>query len=265
MKRILFIILSLIVFACEMEIEVEVPFEEPKLTANCWFTTDGNWWVRVSKSKSILNSSDYIFIANANVKIYEYNRLVAELIHKENGWYSFADPYQVYNAVPGREYNLKVSVPGFPTLEANEKLSGKPEIDTIIFDKTNLRYEYELSGYKLIVRINDSPVDDNYYHLLLTYDHILSEPAEINGINYSEGDTIHDVYAHFHASEILDIRRCHNWSMFFSDKEFDGELYDLEVIISSYVRDHAANLKVNLNAISRNYFQAAYALEQNRN
>lgn len=158
---------ALLLSGCLEPVELPVLEVETKLVVNSNFTNDQYFQVRVTRSKSILDSSNIIFVNNATVSIYEGGELLEVLKwFPPNGVDSFPS-YRSVNvkAAFGVEYEIRASAPGFESVTSTGKVPYPSEIsDTSLEDDGN---EPSQSFVWMSLGIEDDLEEDNYYHILV--------------------------------------------------------------------------------------------------
>ena len=160
-KTPIYILLALcfMLSSCEKSLDVELPEHEPVLVVNSFFATDRDWEVHVSQSRDILDQSEIKMIDNATVEIWRDSEQVVEVPYFNNGLYRnpLAQP-----TVAG-EWKLKVSAPGFTTVEAADTIPPAIPISSISIDKEQIEsFAYEVDFQ---IHFDDPDAVANFYRL----------------------------------------------------------------------------------------------------
>jgi hypothetical protein len=87
MKKYAWYFLFIFLTACELIVDIEVPFKEAQLTINSFFNADSLWTASLSINQGILDTSRARRIENGLIIIYEENIPVDTLTHIVNGVY----------------------------------------------------------------------------------------------------------------------------------------------------------------------------------
>ena len=125
------ITLILLLFSCEKPVsDFEYKEHDPKLVLNCMLNPDSIMKAHVSKSVPVDASDKKIpFIADAEVKIYQDDVFITDLLHAGKGFYT-ADMYPQ----PGKTYRVEVQAPGMKKVEAETGIPGRNTIQKIEVD-----------------------------------------------------------------------------------------------------------------------------------
>lgn len=220
---ILTALLAALCVSCEKAVDIDVPFENPKLVLNGFLNPDSSISVHVSKSQFILDESDLKNIEDARVTVYEGDQLLGELQHQGFGF------YKLDGVVPetGKIYTIQAERNGLATVIAQHPVLDviQPQnikIDTLQFD------EYGQRRMSLEFSIEDPAEQDNYYFLKVF------EKGEGMYVTW-EGDTIRESYITSPILESTDPileQMCPGWSgcgLLVSGSYFDGKSYRMKV------------------------------------
>jgi hypothetical protein len=156
--------LSLLLFSCELVVDIKVPAEPPKLTVNGVFEQDSTWHVTVFKSKYILDNTDYQPVQNAIVVIKEDNIAVDTLHYSDFGQYTSSSEK---SPQVGKHYELIASAPGFESVSAQSSLPAPVQIANTAFEwKFNQGTQSDYN-YVIDVTFKDDPAVENFYEFKL--------------------------------------------------------------------------------------------------
>ena len=153
-----------LLYACQKEVKIDMPTYSPKLVVNCFFNPDSTWKVNLSSSVPISGNDQPSYISNATVELYEDNVLISTL--------SYADSNYVNNQKPllNKLYTLKVSAPGFESVECSDKLLSTTttftaKLDTIqrYITIKNLAFSENIPVSPLKIGIKDEATVENFY------------------------------------------------------------------------------------------------------
>lgn len=166
-KKIFTIVLLIILsFSCQKELEIKLPDFEPKPVVNCLFSTDTNFVLNLSHSIS-LNDSIKVNIETAKCYLFSDEILIDSLSYISDGFYkSNIKPEQ------GKYYELKVistyfdevysisnipSVPQILNIEQQNFAVPPPVYSSDVFENLPLN--------KFSITFSDDAKVDNYYEL----------------------------------------------------------------------------------------------------
>ena len=198
--------------ACEQVIEPDLPEHTPRLVVHAFFTPGSAWTARVGRSAGILESQPVgeWTVDDATVELLEGDRVVEEL--------RFLDQSKVYvldeNPLEaGRSYSLRVSAPGFATIQATDTIP----LPVAASAETHVVATRSAGEDSLELEIQDPPGETNYYQISVhNYDgpvrrewSFSTRNPSIMGASDSEG--------------------WHGTAPFFKDTLFDGQTHEIEL------------------------------------
>jgi hypothetical protein len=235
MKCFITCLLLVVIFAsCDFQntTEIDVPVEKEVLVANCFFTADSIWDVRVYKSRHSLAAQQIAQdrIQNASVVIMEGN-LEIPLTYSRSLYSEIPSYKSKQTASIGRSYVLKVAVPGFKTITSTSAI---PEPIPILDIKSEVTPDPDYAGSfrrNFSIRFKDPSQQRNYYSISMTF---YSDPYDTwlgsRGPTYLEptDPTTEKEYVRtgfFYDGDQIE-------SLAFNDLNFDGNEYELKISAS---------------------------------
>jgi len=183
------IILSIILYSCEKTVDnVDVPQQEPKLVVHCYISPEDsiiNAYVYLSVPIfSYYDLDNYTPVTNAIVKISDFSN-EAQLLY--NGFDRYTISANSFPILPGNNYRLSVSAPGYTSVEGfckvplymNQTLQ-LLSVDSVKIDDYNYEYKYKtqfidnngegdfyrIAGNMVIVYTYDSMYADTFSNIL---------------------------------------------------------------------------------------------------
>lgn len=189
-----FLFPSLIIFAaCNKDIEVKLPVEEPKLVINSRTNVGDTIHVQVTKSMSVLEyNAESALISNATVQLY---------IDNVSGPIMTYDPVRKYYTAPvkaeqGKKYSVTVTAPSFTKVEASTLVPAAVPIVDIRRVKNVRTDDDEGSIDELRITFDDPPTPGDYYIIRIAepqesksfgkFYNIRSTDASVEGIANSD-------------------------------------------------------------------------------
>jgi hypothetical protein len=169
MKKFIFIIPTVILFACELAVDIELPKEAPRFTVNSVFNPDSLWQVSLRESENIFEYEIFDSITNANIELYEAGQKITTLKHKKGGLYEATNLYPEI----GKTYELKITSPDYPSCSAISFIPLKP-----ILTDTSFQFR-EFNDIELGVRIEftvHDPPQENFYEIILITEYVNTNP-----------------------------------------------------------------------------------------
>lgn len=148
----------LLLFACELVVDVDVPFERSQLTLNTYFTSDSLWSAHISLNRHVLDDGPFVVVNDARVIIYEEDLPIDTLINKGPGVYQS----DTGKPTAGKHYRIIAEVAGYETVSAESSLPSPVQIMTATFSEIESNIDQEL---RIKMKIQD-PAEKNYYQVL---------------------------------------------------------------------------------------------------
>ncbi|MCB0662319.1 MAG: DUF4249 domain-containing protein [Saprospiraceae bacterium] len=152
---------------CLEPVDLPILNGEARLVLNSNFTNDQYFHVRVSQSRNLQDSSTFVFVNNATVKIFHDGELLETLTYFPP---DDKDEFPSYRSLSikaefGIEYEIIAEAPGFASITSSGKVPFPTEItDTSLEDEGN---QTSSSFVFFSLGIDDNQVEDNYYHILV--------------------------------------------------------------------------------------------------
>jgi len=163
LKKILLSCISgILVIGCTMVVDLDVPFNNPGLVVNSFFSADSVWQVEVSHSRFILENhrnSEFRMEENAKVEIFEDDKPLGLLEHKGNGIYASSEK----KPEMGRSYKIRVESPGYPVSEGSDRLPSEVPIQRVEVSRFETANDNDLRRLRLTI---DDPAGENNFYLL---------------------------------------------------------------------------------------------------
>lgn len=174
--------------------------------------------VLVSRSKTVLDTSDFKLIEDADLRVYADNALIQNYSFNAQSGYYIPDVF--LGVEPSVEYRLEVDVPGEPMVTSKLISPSRIEMESVKFIQDDIIEDENESLDKIEIQITDPP-GKNYYSINVIYKREWISTGEFGEV----GDTIFrydntDVYNY---NSVFD-----EDSNLFTDELFDGEKTTLE-------------------------------------
>ncbi len=229
MKYIILIFtLSLFLFACQKELELEIPEIEQKPVVSCIFKADTTFELFLSKTNSI-NDTLQNSIYDANCYLLQDNQIIDTLVFLNGKYISSIKAQQ------GQEYSLKISNPEFNDITATSYVPQQIEIlnieqqDFAVPDNTNMfDGDLKLPLNRLTFTFNDPANENNFYELKIIVKSSWNDSLNINPFQkpfiYSYNSVITN-------EDILDYQP----KIFvFSDSLFNGQIKSIDFLYKQW-------------------------------
>ncbi len=236
-------ILASVSFGCEKAIDVNVPFEEPKLVLNGFLDPDSSLGVHLSKSQFVLDNAPLQNITDAKVTVSVGEELLGELPHQENGYYKL----EGIKPEAGKIYTIRAEKTGLPAVEASEKVPAISVVKNIVLDSLGVG-EYGQQRLSISFSLEDPPGPGDYYQVIVYetgfrkyYEYQPYNPDEPN----KEPKYTWTPYQHpqqIESADPLAEEMCTGYysscGLLIKDEQIDGKLSSHKIIVESFSRNH---------------------------
>jgi hypothetical protein len=161
MKKYIAGLLSLLVFGCELIVDIDVPFERPQLTLNSIFHDDSLWTAHISLNRHILNDTPFQKVDNALVVLYQNNLPIDTLTGNRNGKYQSS----AGKPIAGNTYEIRATADNFGTVTARSYIPLPAPITNVEIAKSSSVDGVPENTVRL--KFEDDPAAQNYYQIIL--------------------------------------------------------------------------------------------------
>ncbi|NNF59482.1 MAG: DUF4249 domain-containing protein [Rhodothermaceae bacterium] len=161
---LLLTLLLTVLGGCETVVDVNVPPHERQLVAQGFFAPESLWTVRVSHTVGYSEPTVPGLVEDAAVEIWEGDQLLERLARRDSG------TYIALGSRPelGRLYSLRVSAPGYETVEGGGALPSPPQITA--FEPALVSAPSETRRIvRLRLILDDLAGETNYYTLAVLH------------------------------------------------------------------------------------------------
>ena len=251
-------ILSLALVACEEPVSVEIPQHERQIVPRGFFAPDSLWQVEISSSVGFLEKDDPFPLANATVEIWEDGSLRETLMHEAYGKYMGSTSVPV----PGKNYMLKISAPGYDATTAEAKL---PEVaETPKIEVTRVNEDNQQTITNVDITLHDPAGVKNFYAI----------DAIVEAFFVFDDDTTFTTYPYWFETrdivllstegiESIDLEAVAFNSVEFGDDLFDGETQTIRIrLINNNLGSETERLSVRVWVTSEDYFRYQRTVRQ---
>lgn len=258
-----FLSLSIAFLSCEKIIDIDIPEGERKIVINGLINPDSLVKINVSRSLSVLENDQFVFLENARVHFYENDDFKALMTYDGGGFYSIPGFYPVSNA----EYRIEVESAGLQSVQAITNLPSPITMTDI--DTSSVTDEWGGGSLKMSFSLND-PEEENYYavsmfvtHKIFDYenfellDSLITYPIYFDFVQNGQGG-IQDRLIENNSAIYF------NNKVFLSDQLFNGKLFDLDLSVGKYFFGQAdtVKLEVKVDHVSKSYYLYAASLNK---
>lgn len=248
MKKYITILLMVLLTACELVVDVDIPIEKRQLVLNSFFTPDSVWKAKLSLSRHILDEAPYEFVDNAEIVVFDGETPITTLSHDSLGYYRSerGGPQQ------GKSYNIRVTAPGYNPVEAS---SSCPMPITAEFSELQSTVdEFDQAAHSFTITFNDPP-ENNFYQVTVIEEISVTNPNTGQGFINRHYPQVWSDDPGIDSEEINSIE-----GIFFPDILFNNNQFSLTVKMSqSYHWSGGVQAKtkyfVYFRSISEDYYK----------
>ncbi len=112
-----------VAFSCTQEVDLPYPTHQTQPVLNGLLHPDSTITISLTKSIAVGRGTEFTAIDHAAVQLYENTQPLGMATYLGDGYYGWD-----YHPVPGNTYRLEASVPGLPTILAEDKVPAQPQI-----------------------------------------------------------------------------------------------------------------------------------------
>lgn len=239
-RLLLFSIVALLYGGCEKTVSIDTGKIKPRLVLNALIEPDSIFKVELSKSRSLMDSSQSVEMINsASVKIFEDGVLKKSILGGREGVYS-----ALFKPKQTSIYRIEVDNVEFGHSVATSSIPDKPILVSAV-PTTELTPSSSPRYYKYKLVIKDSGKHRDYYYLR----------AFLIQRDYAPGTTIGNVMPYdIYSDDRVVVSDDHTLrGVLFDDGAFNGYEYEL-IIYSPYRVTFANPLWFELASISKEYY-----------
>ena len=265
-RRYSIYILSLLIiplFSCEKIIEIDIPDSERKIVVNGLINPDSLVRINLSRSLSVLEDNDFVYLENASASLFENDQQVGDLQYQGDGFYFLPD------FLPASEstYRLEVSSPGLQSVSAVTELPNPITLGDL--DTATVANEWD-EELRISFTISDPGNEQNRYAVtifstfkffdwetMMQTDSLVTEPAYFSFIE-GTGDGLQDRVIEDRTSVFFGNK------MFLTDALFNGRDFEVNLTVGKYAFFEADTIwmDVNLEHVAEPYY--FYAISSNK-
>jgi hypothetical protein len=243
MKKHIAIFFLFVLSACELIVDVDVPFEHAQLTVNSLFHPDSAWMATVSINRHILDELPITRIENAEVIIYDTTLPVDTLIHQGNGNYRSDENPEV-----GKRYEIRVSAPGYEAVSSTSVIPLPTSIS--FFEKQHTSVEGQTET-RIQLKFKDDHTQQNFYQIFID--------AEVMSYNADTGETDHYTYRVFLDNGTSDGSPYQQYllidnSIFLKDILFNGKEAEISLKSKDFALVQASRINVTVRTLTPEYY-----------
>lgn len=244
--------LSVIMSGCgQEEIIFDIPATKPKIVMNALFKDQSCIYIRLTQSRNFYerDTTPFKFLENATIKItspdWAWER---DTIFYNTSTITNYYQYCILTLPPKLEitYNINVSYPGLDPISATARIPEiVPILDSYLSDYESINDEGEKLN-EIKIKFQDPATAANYYKF---------EGVFNNGsrIDFYSTDPVIDKFEEYNYSDDL-LPNLEDESNFINDELFNGETYELKILIKEKDIKEDTVITVELATVSKEYY-----------
>jgi len=239
MKQSNWILMLLLITACELVVDFDIPLDKPMLVVNALVNPDSTWLVSVSKSRHILDDAPAQVVGDAIITISDaQNNLITTLTPDGSGYYRSDQKPALNNS-----YNLNVETMGYTSVSAQTNIPHPVPISEVTLDTLSRN-----DGYAEVtaeITFTDPP-EKNYYQFYLSAEVIVQvwTPTEV------KDDTVTYLFPLYLSQSDLD-----QSTTVFNDFKFNGTTAKVKVELNNWIFGTVLNQRIILLHLNESYYK----------
>jgi hypothetical protein len=243
MKKYIAILFLVVLCACELIVDIDVPFEHAQLTVNSFFNPDSVWKATVSINRHILDDSPLIKIGNAVLVVYADDLPIDTLIHQYEGNYRSDEKPLI-----GKSYEIRVSAPDYEPVSARSETPLPAGITSFTLNSVIVDNRNDVT---IRIKFNDDGAHKNYYQISLD--------AESEHIDPNTGETDYSRYPVFLETDDPENTPYNQYllidnSILVKDILFSGKEADISIKSQDFSAVYADRVIVTLRTLTEEYY-----------
>lgn len=264
--------LMMLGMGCEKPINLDQALVEPRLVVVCSFTPDHFFKVQVSKNRPVLDASAPTeYLGNATVEVFAGEQLLERLvlvpgIDREPPFYTSV---RVKPQV-GVEYTIRASAPGFPSVQAQNRIPDSVQLEEInVTNFTLIRpvapNNLAQASYRINLRFTDPPRQENFYHLYFFQQfndyRLVAGDTLVTGVRTIPLQVSAEINNNFRVAN-------YNGGILLEDRPFDGQQLNLSYPVSLQLvlnQSFLGPIQVELRSVSKEYYLFFSSLSRQQN
>lgn len=220
--QFLFVIISLLLFSCEQDINIDLPYSGDKIVLNAILTSDSIIHARITKSAPTTNNvKSYTELQQCKADLYENDVLAETLKETVIGGKRY---YISTNKIKSNaKYSIRVSYAGLTSVQGEDVVPLKPSFEPVKY------WSYSNSDSKLSIKLKDPAGQKNYYSL-----QVFASKYDQNWHTYSVYNSLYDISIDNFANDgglFGELEGDIENVIYFNDDTFDGQEITLSVTV----------------------------------
>ncbi len=261
----------ILLLACERPVDLKIDDIPARLVVLSKFTHDESLRLRLSQTRSVLDSEEPSVVRNARVDLYEGEQFVGPLEfvvddgNSQNSYYTSKH----FKPKQGKAYTLKAVAPGFAEVQATDAIPAAVPIRSLHIEQVETmpgsRPGEVIYAYQVTFSFVDPGAQENYYHLnfyqqVLGYNLLLQDTLITSNwlqrIEFSPENDNNSFIAYFEGGILFD------------DKPFDGRIVTYSFPLRTTIQPQRmllGKMFAELRSVSKSYYLFSSSLSRQRN
>jgi hypothetical protein len=263
-KTYYLLLLALLLFACQKEIEIDIPEQESTNVVHCYLSPDNNLDsnfvnVEIQRTQS-LNNQSIQYVTDATVVLIEGNISIDTLIYS-NELNRYVSETNLLTPESGKVYNLHVNSNN-KVLTSSAVIPEKINIVETTFIPVSFKDQDAAAISEVGIVFQDPPNENNYYEILFVgYPEnypLFSGDGSIVSYDVSSEDEA--ITSESYYPTLIEFYLDKPKSLLFNDKTFNGELKILTIntrfrqSIGAFYGFRKQEVKITLRHVTEDYY-----------
>jgi len=242
------ILLLVTLVSCERELYYTFKEYQPKLVINGLINNEDRVAVSISTAVPFGGRNEPEILSNATVSLFIDGVRQTDLTYD-----AFEKKYLYgFRAMPGREYRVVASAPGYPPAEGIARLPGAGTFGKSIFRDSVFTDSFGFPMGEILVRIQDNRDEKNYYRVVLRY--------------YNSATTNFDLLPVESDDPLVNqLASQRDGSVVFSDATFNGNMREVRFRIPFGFGSGSPKFLVQLENLSEDFYLYSNSLNRYQN
>jgi|GEM_PF-458257 len=239
----------LLLFSCELVVDIDVPFDGPSLTLNSVVNPDSTYAARLSLNRYILDDTTSFFLDNAQVSIEELGKDPYLLSPAGDGFYT-----SDLKPEAGKTYRIRAFSEKYGSIEASCTVPFPAGlIDHKVIEKL-FNHQYET---KIALTFQDDADVENFYQALVYLEHEWFD-YQTQKVRTSPGFVMLTSDDPIIKSENEGIDYFHG--VLFKDVFFNGKKHTANFRANGFSLENTASYTIALRTLTKDYYQYRFTV-----
>jgi hypothetical protein len=242
MKKYSVFFLIIVLTACEMVVDIDVPFDGERLTLNSIVTPDSVWRASISLNRYVLDDRPFKRVTNATVIVSDENGPIDTLVHEGNGIYRSDNG----KPQPQKVYVLSASSVIHGTIQAESSIPLAAPASNVEIQTNDFNGE---PSSRISLQITDDPTIENYYAISVEVGNEYLHPETHEIISYR-----YPVMLGRNDNDFQDEQLTNDNHLLIKDVFYTGPILNVTVHSPDWNLQYSGIVFVTVKTLSKDYY-----------